>query len=77
MKKFLLLQLSNVWTENKTASTAHDNIDTCDDAEFFTYISKEEEDVCHEATLAAKYEEYNASSANAKDADYNLDKQYK
>eukprot|EP00984_Skeletonema_dohrnii_P006203 scaffold2229_cov92-Skeletonema_dohrnii-CCMP3373.AAC.2 len=63
--------------ENKTASTTDDNIDTIDGAEYFTFISKEEDDDCHESALAANYGEFKATPANAKDADYNLERRYK
>eukprot|EP00986_Skeletonema_menzelii_P001988 scaffold547_cov143-Skeletonema_menzelii.AAC.10 len=63
--------------ENKTASTADDNIDTIDGIEVYTFISKEEDDDCHESALVANFEEFNATPVNAKSyADYYLKRSY-
>ena len=61
--------------ENKTAST-DDNIDTIDGIEVYTFISKEEDDDCHESALVANFEEFNPTPVNAKDADYYLKRLY-
>jgi len=70
-------EISSPAAENKTASTTDDNIDTIDGAEFYTFIRNKEDDECHESALVANCEEFNATPANAKDADYSLKRYYK
>ena len=70
---------SNAATENNTASTTDGNIGIYDGAEFFNYISNEDDDNCHESELTANYEEYTSTQANAKDAEaeYTLKRLFK